>query len=1064
MPTHDEQTKINESPSAHNRGRAYWRSLEELCADENFAELLRREYPRQAALMDDALDRRNFLKLMAASLALAGATACGVHQAPEKIVPYVRQPEEIILGKSLYYATAMPLSGYATGLLVESHEGRPTKIEGNPDHPASLGATDHFAQASVLTLYDPERSQTVMRGGDISSWESFLADFRKALANQRARGGAGFRLLTETITSPTLADQLQTLLKDFPNAVWHQYEPAARDNVREGARLAFGEYVETIYRFDKANVVLALDADFLSSGAGSLRYARDFIAKRRVRDASRTMNRLYAIESTPTNTGTMADHRLPLKASEVESFAHAVAAQLGIQHGEQTVNPQSAIRNPQWITALAVDLQRNRGACLVVAGDYQTPQVHALAHAMNNALGNVGNTVLYVDSIEANPTNQLASLRSLISEMDDGRVETLVIFGGNPVYSAPVDFHFAESLQKVPLRVHHSLYYDETSALCQWHIPETHFLETWSDARAFDGTVSIIQPLIAPLYEGRSAHEFLAAFSNEKSGYDILRDYWRNKFVGGRTKTQTINTPNNTPNSAPNAHGANASTATASTNNAPSSNTANQSNDFEQAWQQALRDGVVPNTVSQQKPVTLKTDWLTAPAQTAAGQANAERQASDSANTPLEIIFRPDPNIYDGRFANNGWLQELPKPLTKLTWDNAALMSPATARRFNLSNEVNESGGSHGGLHADVVELRFNGRMIRAPVFIAPGHADNCVTVHLGYGRTRVGHVGTNAGFNAYAIRTSDALWFGGGLGIHPTGARYSLACTQQHHSMEGRDIVRSATLDEYRAHPDFAKREADDPQKPLSMFPEWKYEGHAWGMAIDTGSCVGCNACVVACQAENNIPIVGKEEVLRAREMHWLRIDRYYAGDERNPETFHQPVMCQHCENAPCELVCPTEATAHSDEGLNMMTYNRCVGTRYCSNNCPYKVRRFNFFQYQDFDAPPVVQLQRNPNVTVRSRGVMEKCTYCVQRIQHAKIEAEKDGRTVRDGEIVTACQSVCPTEAIVFGDINDKNSRVSKLKAEPTNYGLLAELNTKPRTTYLATIRNPNPEIKTE
>jgi len=539
MSAQNNRTIINEAQSqlAHKSGREYWRSLEELAEDGNFAELVRREYPQQATLMSNALDRRNFLKLMAASLALGGITACGVHPPPEKIVPYVRQPEEITLGKPLFYATAMTLSGYATGLLVENREGHPTKVEGNPDHPASLGATDSFAQASVLTLYDPDRSQTVMRGGEISSWDQFLTDFRPALERVRARGGAGLRILTETITSPTLADQLQGLLKNFPNAIWHQYEPAARDSARDGAMLAFGEPIETIYRFDRADVVFALDSDFLACAANSVRYSRDFIFKRRVRGGNTAMNRLYAIESTPSNTGALADHRLPIKASEIENFARATAAALEVVNGQNAgATTHATDTHAEWIAALARDLQRHRGASIVIAGDYQPPQVHALAHAMNAALGNIGNTVIYTEPIEANPVNQIESLRALVRDMDAGKVEMLVMLGGNPVYTAPADFHFADSLKKIALRVHHNLYYNETSALCNWHVPETHFLETWSDARAFDGTVSIIQPLIAPLYDGKSAHEFLTVFTDQpdRSGHDIVRAYWNNKLSGGQ--------------------------------------------------------------------------------------------------------------------------------------------------------------------------------------------------------------------------------------------------------------------------------------------------------------------------------------------------------------------------------------------------------------------------------------------------------------------------------------------------------------------------------------------------
>ena len=961
--------------------------------------------PELKNLPTNTLNRREFLRLMSASLALTGLAGCSLQQPVEQIVPYVRQPEELTLGKPLFYATAMTLGGYAQGLLVESREFRPTKVEGNPLHPASLGASDIFAQASVLSLYDPDRAKDVLQNGQISTWDNFLADLRGNLAKQKGNGGANLRILTETITSPTLASQIGNLIKEFPNAVWHQYEPINRDNEREGAIAAFGEDAETIYQFDKADVILSLDADFLFESPGRVRYARDFSKLRRVRNGKAAMNRLYSVECSPTITGSMADHRLSLKSSEIENFARSLASKFGVSGNLQN-SAQTNYTN--WIDALAKDLNEHRGACVVVAGRSQPPPVHAFAHSLNTQLGNVGKTVFYTEPVAANSVNNLESLRELIGDINNGKVEMLAIIGGNPVYNAPSDFNFAEALGKVAWRTHLSLYEDETSALCQWQIPLAHELETWSDARAFDGTASIIQPLIAPLYNGKSAHEFLTAFADNysRSGYEIVREFW---------------------------------------------GLGNTTDEFEQNWQKSLRDGVIENTAFARKQIALKTNFL-----------NQSPKSKVQNPESVEINFRPDPSVYDGRFSNNGWLQELPKPLTKLTWDNAALMSAATAKNLGMDNEVAGVGGAHGQTNADVIELNFGGNVLRIAAFIVEGHAEDAVTVYLGYGRTHAGQIGSGAGFNAYALRSSGAMWFGEDLKIAKTDDTFSLACTQAHHSMEGRELVRVASLEKYTSDPKFAKREADDPDKQISLYPGWKYDGHAWGMSIDTSICTNCNACVVACQAENNISVVGKEEVLRAREMHWIRVDTYYEKDENgNSQTLHQPVPCQQCENAPCEVVCPPGATVHSSEGLNDMVYNRCVGTRYCSNNCPYKVRRFNFFGYADFQTP-VVQLQRNPEVTVRSRGVMEKCTYCVQRIQNAKIDAEAEGRELRDGEITTACQQACPTEAIIFGDINDPHSRVSKLKNEPTNYGLLAELNTRPRTTYLATVKNPNEEIK--
>jgi MoCo/4Fe-4S cofactor protein with predicted Tat translocation signal len=991
----------SQSPNPDSRQRVFWRTLEERVDDPSFREHLYNEFPSEIEAITDPVARRTFLKLMGASIALAGVSAC-TSQPAEHIVPYVRQPEELIPGKPLFYATAMPLGGVATGLLVESHEGRPTKVEGNPMHPGSLGASDVFAQAAVLGLYDPDRSQTLTNVGEIRPWAAFLGAIRAALTAQQSLGGAGLRILTESVSSPTLAAQIRDLLSRYPSARWHQWDPASRDNARAGAKLAFGEYVDAQYRFADADVILSLDADFLAGGPGALRYARDFAARRRPEQADR-MNRLYAIESMPTSTGSRADHRLPAKPSEIGAIARAIAAQAAsvAQPPSQGVGFGPAIQ--KWIAAVANDLQAHRGRSLVIAGDQQPAAVHALAHAMNQALGNVGRTVVYTTPAEAEPVNQLDSLRDLVADMNAAKVDVLVIVAGNPAYTAPVDLGFSGAMNKVPLRVHLSLYDDETSELCHWQIPEAHFLEAWSDARGYDGTVSIVQPLIAPLYNGKSAHELLAALSDkpEQSAYAIVREHWK------VDKDDT-------------------------------------------AWRRWLHDGVMPNTAFAPKGVS---------ARSGVGGELAP-PAGPAKVGPYEISFRNDPSILDGRFANNGWLQELPKPITRLTWDNAALVSPATAARLKGRETPSFQGGEHGQIISDIVDLKYAGRTVRGTLFTVVGHPDDCVTVHLGYGRSRAGQVGTGAGFNANALRTSDAPSFGAGLEIVLSGERGSLACTQYHHLMEGRGTVRAVTRDEFVRDPKSVHEGDETPPKIITLYPEVRYDGYKWGMAIDVNACIGCNACVVGCQSENNIPVVGKDQVLRGREMHWLRVDTYYRGPAANPETYFQPVPCMQCENAPCEVVCPVGATTHSDEGLNDMVYNRCVGTRYCSDNCPYKVRRFNFLLYQDWNTPSL-KLGRNPDVTVRSRGVMEKCTYCVQRINAAKIDAETQDRTVRDGEIVPACQQACPADAIVFGNLNDPDSRVAKLKEEVRNYSLLGELNTRPRTTYLAAVRNVNPEL---
>jgi len=985
------------------QGPEYWRSLEELAGSPGFQEFVQREFPQAASEWHDPVSRRRFLQLMGASLALAGLGACG-RQADEKIVPYVRAPrEELVPGQPLYFATTLTLSGLALGVLAKSAMGRPIKIEGNPQHPASLGATDTFAQAAVLTLYDPDRSQAVLQRGQISTWNAFLTALNTALESQRLTGGAGVRVLTETVTSPTLAQQLRALLSHFPAAQWHQYEPISNQSMQAGARLAFGQDVTPLYHFEKAAVILALDADFLACEPSNVRYAHDFAQQRRVLSEPQAMNRLYAVESTLSLVGAIADHRLPVRPSAVASVARAVAHALGTMAARGATTEQPAVSLSQltapasetqayWVRAVVEDLWQHRGASLVVAGRQQPPLVHALAHAMNDALGNVGHTVMYTAPVAAQPVDQLASLRALVEDMAAGRVELLLILGGNPVYTAPADIDLATHLARVPFCVHLGLYVDETSARCHWHIPEAHELESWGDARAYDGTVSLLQPLIAPLYNGKSAYELLAMLleQGERSGRDIVRDYWRSQYQG---------------------------------------------TDFEPFWRTALHDGLIADTAFPAQEVQLQTAWLA--------------DAAVPAETPhgLELLFQPDPTVWDGRFANNGWLQELPKPITKLTWDNAALLSPRTAERLGLQNEM-------------VVELRVQDRTVHAPVWIVPGHADEVVTVHLGYGRWRTGRVGSGTGFNAYRLRTSDTLWLSHGLEVRPTGERYPLAITQEHQSMEARRPVLAGTLQQYLEQPHFVQEMVAAPRPQETLYPPYPYEGYAWGMAIDLSTCVGCNACVLACQAENNIPIVGKTEVRRGREMHWLRIDRYYKGTSYKPEVYHQPILCMHCEHAPCEVVCPTYATVHNHEGLNDMVYNRCIGTRYCSNNCPYKVRRFNFLQYADYHTPSL-RLLHNPEVTVRTRGVMEKCTYCVQRINAGRIQAQLENRRIRDGEVVTACQAACPTESIIFGDINDPSSRVVQRKATPLNYGLLAELNTRPRTTYLAHLRNPNPAL---
>lgn len=998
-------------------GKQYWRSLEELSETEEFKAWVDDEFPNRSSLKD--IDRRQFLKIMGASIALASLAGCrGVFLDEAKIVPYVKAPEELVPGKPLYYATAMTIGAYALGLLVESHEGRPTKVEGNPDHPASLGATDIFAQASILDHYDPDRLEYPMEGGDLSTWEMALDAFRKQLA----KPGYRLAILSEPSSSPTFARQLAALKAVYPATKVYQYESVNRDNVIEGAKMSFGKAVETVYDLSKAKVIVSLDADFITGMPGSVRYARDFAKGRRVDGDVKTMNRLYAVESNPTPTGAAADHRFRVKPSAVEGIAaaiyHAVGASVaGNQHPGMTAGQ---------IDAVAKDLLANKGAAIVIAGDGQSPEVHAIAHSINQIIGAIGSTVKYTESVAIDSTPSLDSIKMLVEDMRSAKVDGLLILGGNPVYDAPADLKFSDALAKVGFKAHHTLSVNETSVACNWQLPATHYLEHWADAKAYDGTLTLTQPLTAPLFESRPVNEFFASLIGKpQSGMDAVRATH--------------------PNLA-----------------------------SEEAWRTALHDGMVAGSAS--------------PALSVQPQAYTGT-AKRSSSTGFEVVFAADPSLYDGRWANNSWLQELPKPMTKTLWDNVALMSPATASTLGVT-------------HDDVVSVSVGNATVQAPVWILPGQPDEVLTLHLGHGRTEVGSVGatkeesgkvTSVGFNAQTLRTSKAFYFASGANVSKVQNEvYKVGSTQVHHQMEGRDIVRSENLKDF-----LSGKHEEHEGHVVDLYPDpvFNYNGPQWGMTIDLSTCTGCNACVVACQAENNIPVVGKDQVIRGREMHWIRIDRYFASnadgpdvnttnypDNRglvdNPEVLFQPVACVHCEKAPCEPVCPVAATIHSHEGLNQMVYNRCVGTRYCSNNCPYKVRRFNFLNYTDnqpqfstqtFPLPrqnktsgrELLKMINNPDVTVRGRGVMEKCTYCVQRINDVRIEAKKQGRDPKDGEIVTACEQVCPSQAITFGNINEAGSRVKSLRDGKRAYRLLEEINTKPRTSHLVKLRNPNPEL---
>ena len=902
---------------------------------------------------------------------MAGLAGCG--RPPEDpIVPWLDMPEGQPDGDAVFYATTLCMAGEAVGVLVQTHQGRPTKIEGNPLHPASTGATGPQLQAAVLDLWDPDRSMTPRYRGDVSTWDAFAADIEQWRSSFVSRG-EGLRILSGAILSPTLRAQRKAWLERFPGAKWHVHEAVDDRQVLAGAQLAFGQPYRCRYRLDDADVVLALEADLLDGGPAHLVYAQAFARRRHPEGGA--MNRLYVVEGTPSATGAMADHRWAVGAMRIGDVLAEVAAAMGIK-GYSPVVPSGL--SPTRIAALARDLQSHRGRSLVAVGASQPPHVHALAHLINARLDNVGKTVIHVPSGDAMP-----GLVELCRDARAGRVDTLVILQANPLYDAPADIDVAAALARVPRTVHYGMYRDETSRVCNWHLPASHALECWSDAQSGDGSRSIAQPVIAPLYDTRSPHELLALLLGdvEQRGQAIVRSHWHELDDG--------------------------------------------------AWTAALRQGVISEVAKDPSPSPVAAEdvfryWPTQSAQ-AAG---------------LTLLWRPDPLLYDGRYANNGWLQECPRPLTQLTWGNAALVSPMLAARLGLAP-------------GDLATLKVHGRVLTLPVWVMPGQADSDVTVHLGHGRSHAGRVGSNVGTNTYVLRTEEAPWMTAGLELARAEGHVDLASTQSHDRMEERESVRSLSLAELSAG-----AMAETASVPASLYEATPTGDYAWGMTIDLNACIGCKGCTVACQAENNIPIVGADEVRRGHAMHWIRVDRYYSGSPTAPEIVHQPVPCMHCEHAPCELVCPVGATVHDSDGLNVQVYNRCVGTRFCSNNCPYKVRRFNFLQYADL-ATESLKGQRNPDVTVRNRGVMEKCTYCIQRIEKAHIQADRENREIADGEVVTACQAACPTQAIQFGNLKDTNSSIRRIRTSARHYSLLAELNTRPRTTYLARVRNPHPDL---
>ena len=961
----------------------YWRSLGELNDSPSFRANLEREFPEGASELPEGVTRREMLMLLGASLSMAGLAAC--RRPVEEIVPYVNAPEEIIPGVPRHYASTMPFGRSAYGLVVQSHEGRPTKIEGNELHPATRGRSSVRIQGAILGLYDPDRSQRVLHDLKGSSWGDFVAAWAELEKKHLEDGGATLALLTPSFASPTRARLLDLFRTRFPKARVAVHDPVSDENVLAAAAAPSGRPVHPVFDLEKAAVIVALDADLLGCDPEDVSHISGFAAGRRAAIDGKPMNRLYVVEAAYSLTGAMADHRLRLTSGLIPAVVQALASRLAAG----AVASQVPGIDATWIDAVAKDLGDNRGRSLIVAGPGQPPAVHAAVVRLNVLLQNVGTTVTYRESIDAALPSR-TSFAELVTSMKAGGVSTLVILGGNPAYDAPADFEFAATLKKVASTIALSTHADETAQLASWSIPAAHFLESWDDARAVDGTASVVQPLILPLFGGKGATELLGllATGSDQPGHDLVRETW--KPILGELG-------------------------------------------FEKRWNRVLHDGLLAQSE-------------TPPVVPVAGDSDLASLAGEVPRG-IEVHFRASPYLYDGRYANDGWLQELPDPVTKLTWDNPALLSPVTAKALGVVDE-------------DLVTVTVRGRSLTLPVTVVPGQADGTVQLILGYGRTAAGRIGTGVGFDAYTLRTFEAQNVDVAT-LAKAGGAAQLAATQEHGSMEGRPLIREASLSEYQHDPAFAAEAVHLP-KLESLWTEKPYDtGHQWAMTIDLNSCVGCNACVVACQSENNIPIVGKEQVRKGREMHWVRVDRYFEGTPEQPRMIFQPVPCMQCENAPCEQVCPVAATVHDDEGLNVMVYNRCIGTRYCSNNCPYKVRRFNFFNYTK-DTPELLKLVQNPDVTVRSRGVMEKCTYCTQRINAGKLDAKLSGRELKDGDIKTACQQACPAGAIEFGDLRDPGSRVVAGKKDPRNYAILAELNSKPRTTYLAKVRNPNPDLE--
>ncbi len=1010
--------------SDNSNQTTYWKSLNELAENEEYKKFEEREFAENATELTDQVSRRSFLRVMGASIALAGFASC--RKPVQKILPYSKQPEDMVLGNPLFYATSIPFQDTVSGLLVENNEGRPTKVEGNEDHPASRGRTSIFQQASILGLYDPDRSRSPRNNGESVSKEDFI-DFAQEHFADRNRN---ILFIDEFTSSPTYHRLKSEIRNEFSNADWVSYEPFSDINSVEGSEIAFGQRLRTVNHYDEADLVVSLDHDFMSPHAdnNSVENAVKITSKRRVNSTDDQMSRVYCVENIYSNTGSYADHRLRLKSSDIAPFTFALAAKLS-----ESVNGLNAFSNVinsfsghSWIETLADELLNNSGAGIVTAGWQHSKEVHAAVAAINSALDNAGNTVTYHEVPFREDRDEMNAFTDAVESLRNGDYDTVVFLGTNIQLTAPADLNITQALENVETKIHLSDYYDETSRVCDWHVNRAHFLEAWGDGISYTGQRSVIQPQILPLHDALSEIEVLDLILNgeESPGYVRTVETWENYTTG----------------------------------------------DFKENWERILHDGIEDDQRTFDAVSVSVTGDL--------GQQIEPALESDSIND-IEISIKPDATLFDGRFANNGWLQELPEPMTKITWDNVALMSPATAERIGIPPER-----SFRSNNVPSVRITAGGESIEIAAWVQPGHADDSITLTVGYGRNNVGRVADGVGVNTYPLRNTQAMFYQS-ADVEATGQTYEIACVQDHHSLEGRDMVRSATMDEYRENPNFASFESvhgfevpgmkeaqakGDDRGPISLFNEQYGPEHQpqWGMSIDLNACFGCGVCTIACQAENNIPVIGKREVGRRRIMHWIRTDRYYEGDQDDPKVYHQPVPCMHCELAPCEQVCPVAATVHSEDGMNQMTYNRCIGTRYCANNCPFKVRRFNFFNYtKEYlttgDDPEIIQMAMNPEVTIRFRGVMEKCTYCVQRVNRAKIDTKiKTGsKKPADGTVQTACQQACPANAISFGDLTDRESKISIEKSNDRNYVMLEEMNVRPRTSYLAKIRNTNSEI---